>query len=156
MRTIAAIDKKNIIQILKFGIIGVLNTLLDFLMFFVFFNLVGINKNVAQVFSTAIAMTHSYLWNRYWTFGQKGGVRVSEMWKFIVVNLVSMGVNIVCLNLFYDVLHLEFLANWALGAVGLGWTLNDKMSVFFCKILAVPFVLAVNYLGNRVWVFRKK
>lgn len=158
MRKISSdkLGKKNIIEVLKFGIIGVLNTLLDFVLFFLFFNLIGINKNLAQVMSTTIAMIHSYLWNRYWTFQQTGGVRLSEMWKFVIVNLISMGVNILCLNLFYDLWHLERIAQWLLSAVGADIVLSDKMGVFFCKILATPFVLAVNFVGNKIWVFRKK
>ncbi len=147
--------KSDLIEVIKFGIIGVLNTLLDFVLFFLFFNVLGINMYVAQVMSYSLAMVHSYLWNRYWTFRQTGGVRVSEMWKFVVVNLLSLGINMLCLKLFHDLWHLESIANWALGLVGFG-PLSDKMGAFFCKILAIPFVLGVSYVGNRIWVFRKK
>ena len=112
--------KKDLIQIVKFGLIGIVNTALDYFLFFVFFSLIHLDKNLAQVLATALAMTNSYFFNRYWTFGKKGKVKVNEMWKFIVVNLVSMGVTILCLNLFYDVLHLERLANAVFAWIGLG------------------------------------
>lgn len=147
--------RKNLLQIVKFGLIGVLNTALDYFLFFVFFSLLGLDKNLAQVIATALAMTNSYFFNRYWTFGKKGKVQVDEMWKFILVNLVSMCVTILCLNLFYDLLHLERLANAVLGAFGLSFRLEGDGAVMFCKLAAVPFSLAVNFLGNRLWVFRK-
>ena len=150
-------DKKgNFVQLIKFALIGVLNTALDYILFFIFFSLLHIDKNVAQVLATGIAMTNSYLFNRYWTFGKKGRVQANEMWKFIVVNLLSMGVTILCLNLFYDVFHFEHVANLLLSYTALSFRLVGDSAVMFCKLLAMPFSLAVNFLGNRLWVFRKK
>lgn len=147
--------RKNLLQIVKFGLIGVLNTALDYFLFFVFFSLLRLDKNLAQVIATALAMTNSYFFNRYWTFGKKGRAQVDEMWKFILVNLISMCVTILCLNLFYDLLHLERIANAVLEAGGLPFRLEGDSAVMFCKLAAVPFSLAVNFLGNRLWVFRK-
>ncbi|MBE7039454.1 MAG: GtrA family protein [Ruminococcaceae bacterium] len=149
-------EKKNLIQVIKFGAIGIMNTALDYLLFALFFSICNIDKNIAQVFATAIAMTNSYILNRYFTFGKKGAVRVSEMWKFIIVNLVSMGVTIILLNLFYDVLHAERLANSLFNVISVQFKLTDDMAVLFCKLLATPFSLAVNFLGNRLWVFGTK
>ncbi len=147
--------KKNIFQIIKFGLIGILNTALDYFLFFVFFSLLNIDKNLAQVLATAIAMTNSYFFNRYWTFGKQGKVQIGEMWKFVIVNLVSMGVTILCLNLFYDFMHIENIANNIMESVGITYRLDGETAVMFCKLVAVPFSLAVNFLGNRLWVFRK-
>ncbi len=148
--------KKNLIQVVKFGLIGIANTAIDYLLFFVFFSLLNLDKNLAQVLATAIAMTNSYFFNRYWTFGKKGKVKVDEMWKFIIVNLVSMGVTILCLNLFSDVFHLYRFANQLLSAAGIGFQLTGDNAVLFCKVAAIPFSLAVNFLGNRLWVFGKQ
>lgn len=148
-------NKKNLIQIIKFGAIGVMNTAIDYLLFALFFSVCNFDKSIAQIFATAIAMTNSYILNRYFTFGKKGSVKLNEMWKFIVVNLVSMTVTILLLNLFYDVLHLESLANYVLSFFT-DYTLSEDLAVLFCKLIATPFSLAVNFLGNRLWVFASK
>ena len=148
--------KKNIIEIIKFGFIGILNTVLDWFLFWAFLSLLGLDKNVAQILATALAMTNSYFLNRYWTFKKTGAVKVSEMGKFIIVNLVSLGVNLLCLNLFCDVFKLQNIANEFLYAVKINYELTGDMAVMFCKLCAVPFSLAVNFLGNKLWVFRKK
>lgn len=149
-------SKKNIVQLIKFGAIGLMNTAIDYLLFALFFSVCGLDKSLAQVFATAIAMTNSYILNRYFTFGQKGAVKINEMWKFIIVNLVSMGVTILLLNVFYDVLHLEKLANSILSALSISFVLKENTAVLFCKLIATPFSLAVNFLGNRLWVFGGK
>lgn len=149
--------KKDIIQIIKFGAIGIMNTAIDYLLFALFFSLCSLDKSISQVFATAIAMTNSYLLNRYFTFGKKGAVKVDEMWKFIVVNLVSMSVTIGLLHLFYDLLHIETIANSVLSALSIPFKIEgENLSVLFCKLVATPFSLAVNFLGNRMWVFASK
>lgn len=148
--------KKNLLQIIKFVFVGILNTALDYGLFFVFFGLLDWDKNLAQICATAIAMTNSYLFNRYWTFEQKGKVKAGEMWKFVVINLLSMGVTLLCLNLFYDVWHLERLANALLSCATLRFRLEGDLAVLFCKLAAMPFSLAVNFLGNRFWVFHNQ
>lgn len=147
--------KKSVTEILKFGLIGAFNTFLDYFLFWVFLSLLNFDKNIAQILATAIAMTNSYFCNRYWTFGKKGAVKLSEMWRFIVVNMCSLGVNLICLNLFCDVLKVYEWANAILSAVKINFTLSGDMAVMFCKLCAVPFSLAVNFLGNKLWVFKK-
>ena len=148
--------KKSLVEILKFGIIGLFNTSLDYFLFWVFLSLAGFDKNIAQILATAIAMTNSYFCNRYWTFGKTGAVKLSEMWKFVVVNMCSLGVNLICLNLFCDVLKVYEWANAILLAMNIDFVLAGDNAIMFCKLCAIPFSLAVNFLGNKLWVFRKK
>ena len=101
-------------------------------------------------------MTNSYFLNRYFTFEQKGSAKIDEMWKFIIVNLVSMGVTILLLNVFYDLLHVENIANALLTSLSIPFVIEGDLAVMFCKLLAIPFSLAVNFLGNRLWVFGEK
>lgn len=156
MKKVTNEAKKSIAEALKFGLIGAFNTFIDWGLFWVFLSLCGLDKNIAQIFATAIAMTNSYFLNRYWTFKQTGKVKISEMGKFVVVNLISLLVNLLCLNLFCDVFKLYNLANACLELVNINYVLTGDMAIMFCKVLAVPFSLAVNFLGNKLWVFGKK
>ncbi len=149
-------SKKNFVQVMKFCVFGVMNTVIDYGLFIMFFSLCNFDKSISQVLATAIAMTNSYILNRYFTFEQKGAVKLDEMWKFIIVNLVSMGVTILLLNVFYDLLHLENIANYVLRAFSIPFVIEGDVAVIFCKLLATPFSLAVNFLGNRLWVFGDK
>ncbi len=148
--------KRDLLQFIKFGLVGVCNTLLDYGLFYVFFALCSLNKNLAQVLATAISMTNSYLVNRYWTFNKSGAVRGGEIWRFIVVNLVSLLTTLLCLNLFHDVFMLHKGANGLLSLMSIPYALSGDNEVMFCKLLAIPFSLMVNFLGNRFWVFGKK
>ena len=148
--------KKSIAEILKFGLIGAFNTFLDWGLFWVFLSLLGLDKNIAQILATAVAMTNSYFLNRYWTFNQKGRINIGEMGKFVVVNLISLLVNLICLNLFCDVFKLYNIFNSILKLLNINYALTGDLAIMFCKVCAVPFSLAVNFLGNKLWVFGKK
>lgn len=147
---------EEIRKISKFALVGVCNTLLDYGLFFLFLSIWGWDKNIAQILATAIAMTNSYLVNRYWTFGKSGSVQVGEMGRFLVVNLLSLLTTLVCLNVFYDGLSVHCLANSILRGMGFVYQLSGEYAVLFCKVLAMPFSLLVNFLGNRLWVFGKE
>jgi len=147
--------KKDVLQASKFTLVGILNTLLDYVLFFVFFSLCGFGVNIAQILATAVAMTNSYLINRYWTFQKTGGVKGQEIVRFIVVNILSLLTTLLCLNLFYDWLSLYKIANNLFAWLGIPFILEGDLAVLFCKVLAMPFSLTVNFLGNRLWVFKK-
>lgn len=147
--------KSDILQAAKFALVGVANTALDYLLFFVFMSLCRLDKNIAQILATGLAMTNSYLVNRYWTFKKTGGVKGGEIWRFILVNLLSLLTTLLCLNLFHDWLGVYKPVNRLLIMLGIPFTLQGDIAVMFCKLLATPFSLAVNFLGNRLWVFKK-
>ena len=150
------VEKRDVLQFVKFGSVGLCSTVLDYGFFYVFFALCGLDKNLAQILSTLIAMTNSYFVNRYWTFGKTGGVQCGEIVRFVVVNLCSLLTTLLCLNLFHDVFGFCTLFERVLAFADISFDLGGERGVMFCKILALPFSILVNFLGNRLWVFGKK
>lgn len=148
--------KKTVKEAIKFAFIGVINTVLDWVLFWVFLSALGFNKNISQILATALAMCNSYLLNRYFTFKKTGSVKLSEISKFILVNLLSLLVNLLCLNLFCDVFKVYLWANSIFDFVGIDFMLSGDTAIMFSKLCAVPFSLLVNFIGNKLWVFGKK
>ena len=64
--------KSDVLQVLKFGVVGVCNTALDYGLFYVFLSLAHLDKNAAQILATVLAMPFSlavnFLGNRLWVF----------------------------------------------------------------------------------------
>jgi len=150
------LKKCDLLQLVKFGTVGFFNTLLDYGSFYVFFALLNINKNPAQILATVISMTNSYFVNRYWTFERRGKIRRREVIRFVVVNVLSLSVTLLCLNLFHDVFQLHKWANEILAYWNYSFELSGDFEVMFCKMAALPFSWGVNFFGNRFWVFGKK
>ena len=148
--------KKNIRQILRFSIVGFFNTFVDYSVFYILLSAMHFNKSVAQIFATAIAMSGSYLINRYWTFQKHGKGSIGEIIRFVIINIIAMLSVIITLHLFYDLWHIEQMANHILAAAGVSFVLSGNGAIMFCKLCSSVISFFVNFLGNKFWVFRKK
>lgn len=127
-------SRAGVIQLIKFNLVGVLNTLVDFLIYTVLFSL-GVNYLLAQVVAYAGGMTNSYLFNRYWTFAQAGVKSgIGTMARFAVVNGITLGVSLLLLYL-----------------------LGEKAGIhpLTAKVLVVGITMVINFTGTKFWVFRQ-
>lgn len=122
-----------LIQFIKFNCVGVLNTLID-MGSYALLTYLGCNIYLAQVISFSLGLTNSWIFNSRWTFSDKK-VTGKRLLLFIAVNLVALGVQMTVL--------------W-FGTTKMGW------HPMIAKVVAVPFGLIVNFLGNRLIVFNKK
>lgn len=150
------VGKRSLRQMIRFGIVGTFNTLVDYGIFYILLSWVHLNKGVSQVIATGVAMCGSFLFNRYWTFERNGRGNFGEIVKFFITNLIAMLTVILMTYLFYDVLHAERAANAVLSIVGISPMLAGDLAVMFCKVLASVFSIVINFLGNKFWVFGSK
>jgi putative flippase GtrA len=118
-------------QLARFNVVGVLNTAVDFMVFFLLDSL-GLPYLPAQTCSYACGIANSYLCNKFWTFGTSGP-RAGELVRFVTVNLAGLGLSLMLVYLFHGLLSL---------------------SLFPAKAAATFFTMVVTFLGNKLWVFR--
>lgn len=147
-------SKESIKQALKFCTVGVFNTLVDYVVFYIMLAAVNVDKIWAQVVATAVAMCGSYIVNKHWTFGEHQKSKKRQIAKFIVTNIVAMCCTIVFTSFLHDILHVHIWANGLLKMFGASFRLNEDMGVMLCKIIASVVSFAVNFAGNKFWVFK--
>lgn len=123
--------KEEIRKIVKFGIIGVINTLLFFTLFFLFFNIIKFHYLLATTISYFLAIINSFAFNKKWTFESNGNSR-KEFIKFCFVNCIAIIVNSLVMFLLVDKIGLN---------------------PWFAQVLTICVTMCVNYLGNRLWTF---
>lgn len=145
-------SNKSIKQMFKFGATGVLNTFVDYGVFYILISCVNLHKSIAQVISTALAMSGSFFINKYWTFQKGGHGKFSEIVKFITVNIIAMLSVILFTHIFYDIWHIERLFHALLPVTNI----NDDVDIMICKILSSGLSLIINFFGNKLWVFKSK
>lgn len=119
-------------QFIKFNLVGIMNTAVDFGVFMILNHYLGLVYTVSQVISYSCGMINSYFFNKFWTFQKKEGFTAIEVAKFVLVNLCSLGVSLLVLYI------LQSKWNW---------------KVLPSKVLATGFSVGVNFLGNKLWVF---
>ncbi len=148
----ASEGKKSFLQLIKFGLIGVSNTLIDFLIASALNALFGIYY-LAKIIGYACGIANSYFWNSRWTFREERRRDAREIVSFIAVNLVTLGLSLLLQWIFRDKLQLGAWWMRTLGENFLTKLLNGER---FCLLLATGIALIVNFLGNKLLVFRKK
>jgi len=113
----------------RFGLVGVSNTAVDFAVFFLL-TAAGAKAAVAQAVAYGAGVINSYIWNRRWTFQMRQKANIGELFRFLVVNGLSLGVSLVVL-----LVAEPFEPLW------------------FAKGAATMAGMAVNFIGSRCWVF---
>lgn len=124
-------------QFIKFSLVGVINTLIDFLIYLGLTRLIFWFSHyylVANAISFSLAVINSFILNRYWTFQESQKVDLHfKFIKFFAVNLLTL--IIVELSLYYLVAHL------------LVYDLLAKMVVILISVV-------LNFCLSKFWVFR--
>lgn len=126
--------ESGINKFIKFGLVGVLNTLINWIIFAVL-NFVGVYYIVANVIAYAIATANSYIWNSKWVFKYNGKDKKETTIKFVILNLIGLALNTAILYFLVDIL----LFNKLIGLV-----------------ITTVIVMVINYIVNKIWVFKEK
>jgi len=130
-------DKEHFRQFYKFAVVGVFNTIIDFVVFLLLTRLIhffGEHVLYANIISFSVAVTNSYLLNRRWTFRSKDTERVKQYIRFFSINATGLGVNTLLLYLFVYHAHLYDV---------------------IAKALAIGITLFWNFFLNKWLVFKK-
>ena len=129
---------------LRFGIIGVINTALDFGLLFVFSSLFGVPRGFANMLSTSISFIFSFFANKRYTFKSSSKENVvREMVLFTVVTLFGLWV--------IQGLIIHFLTPVI---INLGTT--EELALLASKLIATVASLIWNYLLYSRVVFKHK
>ena len=131
-RTSAALRQRhNWVQLVKFGIIGASGYAINLV---VFTALLSWGAHVAAAISFVVAAASNYWWNRHWTFVHQKSHIGAQGARFFIVSLAAFAVNQLWLVLFIDLLHWRKVVSQA---------------------IAIILVTPLNFLGNKLWSFRK-
>jgi len=138
--------KEGVLQFIKFAVVGVSNTAVDWVVFYLLVNyLLSDMRSVAKAISFVVAMLNSYLWNTIWTFkkeytkaGQNTGEKSAIFIKFVVVSLVGWGVNVWVFSLASGHLEMQILN-------------RDLLPLVLSSVAAVFW----NFFANKLWTYKK-
>ena len=130
-------QKKRFFELIRFGLVGVMNTAVDAGAYFLLTLIPFFAENylIAQVISYTLGALNSLIVNKTFTFRDKSRLNTRRIVLFAVVTLVALGVSSAALALCKEVL---------------GW--NN----LFSKGAAVVVGIGVNFVGNKLFVFPEK
>lgn len=118
-------------QLVRFNLVGVLNTAVDFSLFFLLSRF-SMPYLLAQICSYSCGIANSYVCNKYWTFGVTGS-NPGEMVKFATLNLLALALSVLLVFLCHSLLQMRLVP---------------------AKIVATLLTMLISFFGNRLWVFK--
>ena len=121
-------------KFVKFGLVGVLNTLINWIIF-ALLNFIGVYYIVANVIAYVIATANSYIWNSKWVFKYNGKNKKETTANFVILNLIGLGLNTGILYLLVDMVGFNKL---------------------IALVITTGIVMIINYIVNKLWVFKEK
>lgn len=119
-------------QALKYGLVGVGNTLLTAVVIWVMMKMLGASDVVSNITGYAAGVVNSFVWNRQWTFKSNSGWGASAL-RF-------GGVFAVCY-----LLQLLFLLY-----------LNKTLAIdpYYNQLIAMAFYTVINFMMNKFYTFK--
>ncbi len=121
-------------QLGKFAVVGAIGYAINLAVYHTLLHH-GFHYLAAATCSFLVAVTSNYTWNRVWTFrAQRGHIGIQGM-RFFLVSVAALGANLVVLDLL----------------VGVGGL--DK---FVGNAIAILLVMPLNFIGNKLWSFRRR
>jgi putative flippase GtrA len=122
-----------LMRFVRFGIVGVSGTLIDFGVTWLCKEKLHWNKYLSNSIGFILAATNNYTWNRLWTFESQNSEIFREYGSFVLIALIGLGLNNFVTWLLHEKVHLNF---------------------YLSKLVAVGVVVIWNFSMNYVFTFR--
>lgn len=146
-------NKVFLLQVIKYGIVGVINTIVTTVTIWVMMYLVFQAKKVEDVSPIVITVSNatgfiaglinSFVWNRKWTFKSKNRWE-SEFIKFTTAFLICFFPQLLLVNLLNTYTNFRFDFG--------SWVISHAYS---CQLIGIIFYTSVNFFLNKFFTFRQ-
>jgi len=124
---------KLISQIIKFGLVGIIATVLDFLVLTVLTEFLGIHYLLSAAISFTVATVFNYIASMKYVFDSRyeKGHKHQELFIFVVLSLIGLGLNQVFMWFFVEITVLHYI---------------------IAKVLATILVMTWNFISRKIWL----
>ena len=123
---------KSLIQFVRFGIVGISNTLLTALMIWILLKVLHYSDYFSNIVGYIVGLVNSFIWNRKWTFDSKTKV-TDTLYKFILT---------------FGVSYLFQLGNLY---ILLRYTSIDS---YISQLLSIVVYTGINFVLNKIYTFK--
>jgi putative flippase GtrA len=138
-RVRAGVSKsENWLQLVRFGVVGVSGYIVNTVTFWFCLHVIGLDYKVALPIAYLAGVINNFTWNSRWTFTHERGSHTAVQGaKFLVVSTVAFG------------------CNYGLVVAGVHWVHLFSQHKVVLNAIANILVIPVNFLGQKLWSFKK-
>ena len=130
------INEKRIKELFRYGIIGVLTTIINIIFYYVFVDILKINYIISTILSWLVAVIFAFFGNKYVVFKNN---QTKGFWKelnYFMLTRYTTGI----IDIFIMFLGVDLL----------------KKNDFIIKIISNIIVIILNYILAKLLVFKRK
>jgi putative flippase GtrA len=149
--------RQDLVRFLKFCVVGVIGTAIDFGIFNLLHNILGWDRILSNTLSVTAAIVNNYIWNLYWVYPETRGRQGTKKFvQFIIVSISAWALNT---GILWSSERWLFGTGGLFGglvgaAAGMLEAEHQVLSSNAAKVLATGIVLFWNFFVNRLWTFR--
>jgi len=120
-------------QVVRFALVGGTGYVVNLVVYAACVHGAGVDYRVAAALAFVVALSTNFVLNRHFTFDARDAGRLHQQAaRFLVVSLVSFGVNLLALQVLVDILEVPKV---------------------LAQAIAVVVAAPVNFAGQRFWAF---
>lgn len=153
---------KSIKQFLKFGLVGLSNTLISEIVYAVIVCLKG-HYLLASTTGFVLSIFNAYYWNNRYVFKEDESLEKRVWWKVLIKTFIAylwgFLANLILLALWIDGLHIASYMEPLVGLLsqwGIHFLDAEVLGNLFAEGVNLILVLPVNYIINKLWAFRQR
>ena len=155
---------KSLVQLIKFALVGASNTVVDMIvntalsfvlnLFFSGGWIVYLSKAVGY----GCGLLNSYFWNSRWTFREERRRDAREKISFVAVNIAVLLISFGLIWLFKNVFNFDDSWDAMMASASKVPAFIKKIVTgeLFCSLLATCICIPVNFILNKLFVFKGK
>ena len=126
--------RKLIVQLIKFGIVGVIATLIDLAVLMVLKEILDVDVLYASAVAFSVSVIANYILSKLFVFKSRGNSKVKEFLVFVILSIGGLLLN-------------QFIM----------WIGTEKMTAYYhwVKAFALVFVPIYNFITRKIFLEKK-
>ena len=127
------IPRKTTVQLIKFAMVGVLNTVLSLVVIYAMMSFFHVGVYMANICGYAVGIVNSFIWNKLWVFKKNEGTVFREIAYFLVIFALCYGIQFCSLRLMIE---------------------HFSINSYLAQLLAMGVYTIMNFVLNKCITFR--
>ena len=124
----------NWVQLVRFACVGASGYVVNLATFALAVHYAGLDYRIAATAAFLVAVSNNFVWNRRWTFDARAGHAGFQAARFFTVSVAAFAFNLLALHLLVAYAGLPEVP---------------------AQAIAIVCATPLNFVGNRLWSFRR-
>lgn len=122
---------KLIKQIIKFGIVGVIATIIDYVVLYGLTEFLGIHYLISSTISFIVSLIFNYILSIYWVFDVRKKQTIKEVLIFVILSVFGLIINELIMYIGASIFDIYYM---------------------LCKLLATIIVMIYNFITRKIFI----